>query len=175
MVVLGRNRQTVLDAARRCIYLDPLFIVTIVALLHGATWIYFRFMLGTYHYSAIDPSRVIFNLRLVQLLYVAVAVWLVLRSRRLITSNSGHGIVLASFGLHARLLSEFARDGIEFIRDPLLDSIHPPDVPAIFYFLAGTAYESQVALVGGLGITAFTVGLIVMAGGVISELRADAG
>jgi len=153
-----------------------LFVVMIVALSLGATWIYFKFMLLSYWDSAIDPHRVILNLRLVQLLYVAVAGWLVLLSRRLITSNSGHGLVLASFGLHARLLSEFARGGTEFIRSQAVDSSSfPPDVPAMFHALTGTAYESQVALVGGLGFTAFTIGLIVTAAGVISELRADAG
>ena len=171
MGVLGRSRRTDLDAAQGWINLTPLFVVLLVALSLGATWIYFRFILLSFQGSAIDPNRVIINIRLVQLLYVAVAVWLVLLSRRRITSNSGHGLVLASFGLHARLLSEFARGGTEFIRDRTLSSSNPPAVPAMFHELAGTAYESQVALVGDLGITAFTIGLIAMAAGVITELK----
>lgn len=140
-----------------------MWVITSVALVYGATWIYVRFMVANLSGGAIDPERVVFNLRLGQILIASAAVWLALRSRCALHAHAGHGLVLASFGLQARLLAEFARDGTEFVRDQTAPSAHARDVPAMFQEMAGTAYESQVALTTSVGLAAFAVGLLLLA------------
>lgn len=61
---------------------------------------------GSLIFNGVDPSPFITNLRLVQGLTVAYCVWSVLVHRRLVAAATGKGLVLASFGIHCRLMTD---------------------------------------------------------------------
>ena len=62
----------------------------------------------------VDPAPFITNFRLIQGLTVGCLLWSILVLKRIIAPDTGKGLVLASFGVHCRLITDIILYGLNW-------------------------------------------------------------
>jgi hypothetical protein len=129
-----------------------LYVFVAIAVFHAGTWFYWMAALFHGHwFSSLDIDSVFHHLRLAQILVACSGLWAVLLWRRVLTPETGYGILLAAFGYHAQVLAHFVLD--------MTPEWTAPVIRDIVRARRGTEYYVLIPLVQTLGAIAFWSGL----------------
>ena len=115
----------------------------------------------------VDPAPFITNLRLIQGLTVAYFLWSLLVFKRVIAPDTGKGLVLASFGLHCRLITDVILYGpLNWLSDYDNSAVGRP-----FTFPAAEHLRHLHLLLHYGGLFAYVIGFALVLFGVRTDAR----
>ena len=119
----------------------------------------------------IDPRLAIANLRLVQGLLIGYMLWYVLVRRRLLAPETGHGLVLAAFGVHCRITADIVTHCLEWNRVPRYWDPLYWETPLTLQGTANTGLEGFHSAVSYGGLAAYILGFAAVVFVAVADAR----
>ncbi|MHC4669822.1 MAG: hypothetical protein ACYTFD_15610 [Planctomycetota bacterium] len=119
----------------------------------------------------VDPSRFVTNLRLVQGLAVGYVIWFLLVFQRRLAPETGQGLVLASFGVHCRVLADLAMYGLEWTRGPHAMGPPYPEVPLPLEADPGSSLGVLSSALHHGGLLAYILGFALILAAAWADVR----
>jgi len=153
---------------RQChLFLAPSAWLVLVFVMQVATSVYMSWRLVDF--LAVDPAPFVTNFRLVQGLTLGCLLWSLLVFKRVIAPDTGKGLVLASFGIHCRLITDVILYGLNWDYSPLARGRPITDLS----FPAAEHLRHLHALLHYGGLGAYVIGFaLVLLGACTSRYRA---